>query len=85
MNDTPQVIAELVRAKLLARPGAERVLMGSRMFDVARAMVLASLPAGLSEIEVKGHLCKRLYGDEVKVEDFLEHLRSLSNGNPATG
>ncbi len=77
MNDTSPEIAELVRERLLARSGAERVLMGSRMFDAARAMMLASFPSGLSEIEIKGRLCERLYGDEVKVEAFIEHLRSL--------
>ncbi len=76
MNDTPPEIAALVRDRLLARSGAERVLMGSRMFDVARAMVLASFPSGLSEIEIKGRLCERLYGNEVEVEAFVEHLHS---------
>jgi len=76
MNDTPKAIAEIVRARLLARSGAERVLMGSRMFDVARALVLASFPSGLSEIEIKSRLCERFYGDEVDVEAFAAHLRS---------
>jgi hypothetical protein len=82
MNDTPRVIAEIVRRKLLARSGAERVLMGSRMFDAARAMVLASFPSGLSEIEIKGRLCDRLYGNEVEVDAFVEHLRSSQKGHP---
>ena len=76
MNDTPRVIAEIVRGKLLARSGAERVLMGSRMFDAARAMVLASFPCGLSEIEIKRRLCERLYGNEVEIDAFVVHLRS---------
>jgi len=58
----------------MARSGAERLAMGSRMFDVARAMVLASFPAGLSEIEVKRRLCERLYGDEIKAEGFIQSL-----------
>ena len=78
VNDTPRDIAELVRRKLLARSGAERVLMGSRMFDVARAMVLASLPSGLTEIEIKARLCERLYGNDVDVEAFVEHLKIVS-------
>ena len=53
MNDTSPEISALVRERLLARSGAERVLMGSRMFDVARAMVLASFPSGLSELEIR--------------------------------
>ena len=76
MNDTPRVIANIVRAKMLARSGAERVLMGSRMFDAARQMVLASFPSGLLEIEIKRRLCERLYGNEVDVDAFVEHLRS---------
>lgn len=67
----------MVRAKLMARSGVERVLMGSRMFDAARAMVLASFPSGLSEIEIKGRLCERLYGNEVEIEAFVQHLQSL--------
>ena len=76
MNDTPPEIAELVRKKLMERSGSERVLMGSRMLDMARAMVLASFPPGLSEIEVKRRLCERFYGDEVDVDKFVEYLRS---------
>lgn len=74
MNDTPPNIAAIVRERLLSRTGAERVLMGSRMFDVARTIVLASFPPGLSEIETKRELCERLYGGEVNVEAFIEHL-----------
>lgn len=77
MNDTDRQIAELVRRRLLERSGAERVLMGSRMFDVAKTMILASFPDGLSEIEIKARLCERLYGDEVDVGAFVNHLKSL--------
>ena len=79
MNDTTPEIAEIMRQRLLARSGAERVLMGSRMFDAARAMVMASFPPGLDEIEIKRRLCERFYGNEVSVEAFIEHLRSKHN------
>jgi hypothetical protein len=62
MTDTPPEIAELVRQKLMARSGQERFLMGVRMFDAARAMVLASLPAGLPPEELKQQLFQRIYG-----------------------
>ena len=62
MNDTSPEIAELVRQRLMARSGEERFLMGVRMFDAARDMVLASLPAGLSPEELKRQLFQRLYG-----------------------
>ena len=77
MNDTDPQIAEMVRRRLLERSGAERILMGSRMFDVAKTMVLASFPKGLSEIEIKARLCERLYGDEIDVSAFVQHLRAL--------
>lgn len=77
MDDTSPEIAELVRRRLLERSGAERVLMGSRMFDVAKTMILASFPKGLTEIEIKARLCERLYGEEVDVGAFVHHLRSL--------
>ena len=62
MTDTAPEIAELVRQKLMARSGEERFLMGVRMFDAARDMALASLPAGLSPEEMKRQLFQRLYG-----------------------
>jgi hypothetical protein len=62
MNDTSPEIAELVRQKLMARSGSERFVMGARMFDAARAVVLASLPAGLTPDELKRQLFQRIYG-----------------------
>jgi hypothetical protein len=50
MNDTEPQITELVRRRLLERSGPERILMGSQMFDVAKAIVLASFPSGLTDI-----------------------------------
>ena len=62
MTDTPPEIAEMVRARLMARSGAERFRMGVEMFEAARRMVLASLPAHLSETERRRQLFERLYG-----------------------
>jgi hypothetical protein len=48
MNDTTPEIAAMFREQLLSRSGAERVVMGSRMFDVARTMArfISSRPLG---------------------------------------
>ena len=62
MTDTPREVAERVRAQLMARSGAERFRMGVEMFEAARRMVLASLPAELSDAERKCLLFERLYG-----------------------
>ena len=79
MNDTSPNIAAIFRVHLLSRPSSERVVMGSRMFDVARTIALASFPPGLSEIETKRCLCQRLYGNEVNVEAYIEHLGQSKN------
>jgi len=62
MTDTSPEIAAFVRQKLMARSAEERFLMGVRMFDAARAMALASLPAGLTAEELRRQLFQRLYG-----------------------
>jgi hypothetical protein len=63
MTDTSPEIAEMVRARLMALSGAERFLMGVRMCEAARRMVLASLPANLPESERKRLLFERIYGE----------------------
>ncbi len=68
MTDTPPEIAELVRTRLMARTGAERFRMGVEMFDAARRMVLASLPAELSDSERKRRLFERLYGQSLPAQ-----------------
>lgn len=65
MTDTPPEIAEMVRSRLMALSGAERFRMGSDMFDAARRMVLASLPADLPEADRKRLLFQRLYGESL--------------------
>lgn len=74
MNDTSPEIAELVREMLMALSGSERLMMGVQAHQAARAIVMASFPPGLSEIETKRRLCERFYGDEVDVDAFIESL-----------
>ena len=73
MTDTSPEIAEMVRARLMAKSGAERFRMGVEMFDAARRMVLASLPAGLPEPERKRLLFQRLYGEPLPLEMGANH------------
>jgi hypothetical protein len=67
MTDTAPEIAEMVRIRLMALSGAERMRMGAESFEAARRMVLASLPPGLTEAERKRRLFQRLYGEELKM------------------
>ena len=68
MTDTSPEIAEMVRARLMRLSGAERFRMGSEMFEAARRMVLASLPADLTETERKRRLFERLYGESLSTQ-----------------
>lgn len=63
MSDTPPEIAEMVRTRLMALSGAERFVMGVRMFEAARRMALASFPAELPVLEQKRLLFERFYGE----------------------
>jgi hypothetical protein len=69
MNDTSPEIEKAVREMMMARSGAERLIMGSSMFDAARRVVLASLPKDLPEAELKRRLFERIYGEPL--EHFL--------------
>ena len=62
MNDTTPDAAELIRQKLMSRSGEERFVVGARMFEAARDMVLASLRTDLSPTELPRQLFERLYG-----------------------
>ncbi len=73
MNDTSPEIEKRVREMIMARSGAERLMMGSSMFDAARRVVLASLPKDLPDAELKRRLFERIYGEP------LEHFLTDSN------
>ena len=63
MTDTPPDVAEMVRLRMMAMSGAERFRMGVEMFEAARRMVLASIPADLPDAERKRYLYERIYGE----------------------
>jgi hypothetical protein len=63
MTDTGHEVEQRYREMLLACSPAERMMMGARMFDTARAMVLASLPPDLSPEDRRRRMFERLYGD----------------------
>ena len=69
MTNTPPEIAEMVRTRLMALSDPERFLMGVRMCAAARRMVLASLPADLSESERKRLLFERFYGEPIPLQE----------------
>jgi hypothetical protein len=65
MNDTSPEIAAMVHARMMAKTGEERFLMGVRMHEAARRMVMASFPPGISDEQRKKLLFERFYGGEL--------------------
>ena len=61
MNDTPPEVEALYRKMLMEKSNEERMIMGARMFDVARRMMIASFPPGLSKEEFRRMLFERTY------------------------
>lgn len=70
MNDTSPEMETLYRERLAALKGEDRFLRGARMFEVAREMVLASLPSTMSETEVRCALLRRFYGSDLQPEEL---------------
>jgi hypothetical protein len=69
VSDTSPDVERIVRDKVMARSGEERLIMASQMFDSAREMIKASLPEGLSEKEQRRALFERIYGNEINLEN----------------
>lgn len=65
VRDTTPEINQMMFARMMALSGAERIAMGCDMFDAARAMVVASLPEGLSDAERRRLIFKRIYAEEL--------------------
>jgi len=67
MNDTDPKIARYMREKIMTRSGEERFLMGIRMCEAARTMVMSSFPPGLSDVNRRLLLRRRYYSTEAAV------------------
>jgi hypothetical protein len=63
MTDTSPEVVAMVRDRIMSLSGAERFVIGARMFESARAVVLASLPGDISEPERRRILYERFYGE----------------------
>jgi len=78
MTDTPPEIEERMREMMMARSGAERLIMGASMFDAVRAIVLASLPKDLPQDELNRRLFERIYG--AQMEQFVASAAPTGTG-----
>lgn len=67
MTDTAPEIAAIIHTRMMALTGAQRMRMGSEMFDAAR-MVIASMPADVSPEDFMRASYQRIYGEPLTKE-----------------
>lgn len=65
MDDTAPEFRALVRARLAALTPQQRVVMCADMFESARSLVEASLPADTDARTRRRIVCERFYGAEL--------------------
>lgn len=77
MKDTHPAMEEKFLKMMAEKTGEERLKFGFEMYDMARAIVSASVPAG-SEKETLANIFNRFYDNDLPFEfrqKFLEKLR----------
>lgn len=80
MNDTSAEVASRFDAMMAERSGSDRVRMACEMFDLARALAVASIRAeepsiGIDRLRVR--LFERLYGDDFSPEERARIVATL--------
>ena len=70
MDDTTPDVKRYIRERYARMTMAERAVIGARLFESARTLVLASFPPDLSEAERRRRLCERYYGRELADRAF---------------
>ena len=77
MDDTHPVVKSEYQRRLMQESGEQRMMMGSRMFDACREIVVASLRKGLSDAEFRKALFLKFYGNEFDEEAKVKIVRCL--------
>lgn len=82
MDDTSNKIKKLIQTKYAALSGEARFIMGAEMFNSARKLVLASLPKGLSDTNIRKELFLRFYRNDFpkdqlqKITNWITHTKN---------
>ncbi len=70
MNDTSEDVEKQLFDKMMRLSGEERMKLGAESYESARAMIRASLPAGLTAAEIHAEVFKRMYADDFSDEQL---------------
>lgn len=79
MDDTSPEVKEILHEMLMARSVEERFMMGVQMFNMAREIIIATLPKDLPPLEFKRRLFARTYGFPLPEEALLQSPSSSSS------
>ncbi len=72
LNDTTREIEEMQNDLWMKRTTPERAEFMFGMFATARHLMIASLPKGLSERELKKQIYERTYGEPLPADFFKD-------------
>jgi hypothetical protein len=68
MRDTPPDVEQRYREMIMSLSPSERLAMASRMFDTARALMIAGIKhrmPSLSPAQIRAQLFMQLYGNDI--------------------
>lgn len=80
MDDTSPEIKNEMRKRIMSLSEAERLVMGSRMFDASRQLVLSSFPKNLNDMEIREQFFLRLYKNDfsdMERRSIIEYLKDF--------
>lgn len=68
VKDTSPEVNRILFERIMALSGEERLKMGFSMLAATKTLILAGMPAGLSEAERKRRLYESLYGEPLPAD-----------------
>ncbi len=84
MNDTSPEVEAMVNERYRRMTPDERVRIAASMYDTARAIVLSSLPPGLSRRERRLAFARRFYEGELPEAALIAYAEWEGAGVPGT-
>jgi hypothetical protein len=73
VNDTSPEFDAVVEEHYRRMTPEKRMRIASSMYNTARAIVLASLPAGISRRDERLEIARRMYGGELPLAALVAH------------
>lgn len=81
MRDTPPAVDAMYREILMSRTPADRVRMAASMYDAAKAIIRAGIPAECweTEADLRLEVFRRMYRQDFSPEEMKRIVEALRN------